>query len=816
MDFDELVEKAAGYQPYPYQRRLALEGYPDVLAVPTGAGKTLAAVLPWLWRRRFHSDADVRASTPRWLVLVLPMRVLVEQSHEAIEGWLEALGLSDEVSVHRVMGGEPKHDDWRLHPHHDTVFVGTVDMLLSRALNRGYGASRWSWPIDFGLFNNGCQWVFDEVQLLGPALPASRQLEGLRRKLGGAQPCHTMWMSATVREESLVTVDLPEIGVVHKIEEVDRTGPLATRLAAEKRVERLADLDPTDLHQLADRVLTEHQPGTRTIVVLNTVDRATELYRALKRPEGPETVLVHSRFRPPDRRRAVERAITEVDPNGPGTIVVTTQVLEAGVDVTSHTLITEAASWPSIVQRAGRCNRDGLDGGARLRWFEPPRPVPYEPDDVAMAIVQLDSLEGQSVTPDSLSRIEVASTQPFFTVPRRRDLIELFDTLPDLSGNDIDVSRFIRDAQDLDVEVAWIDSPGSNPGEKPDLDPDLRPPLAEERCSVPVSVLRDRSRGLGSRRAWRFDHIAEAWVPVTAAELRPGMLVLLDREEGGYTEEYGWDAKSKTTVDPVHTASEGRDPEPLSVADAATGADPLTVERGRWQALAPHLADVEHEVRELAGAFGALDLSDAALEAAAVAGRLHDIGKAHRVFQEMLESTIADDQERAAAEAAGAPWAKSAGTKRGTRSRKHFRHELASALALLGEGRGALDGVEEGDLVVYLVAAHHGRIRLGFRSLPDETPPPDGRVVALGVWDGDRLPAVITPNGQIPESVLRLDSMALGDRDGVPSWTARATALRDREDIGPFRLAFLEALVRLADWRASARFDSDEGEGGDA
>ena len=40
-------------------------------------------------------------------------------------------------------------------------------------------------------------------------------------------------------------------------------------------------------------------------------------------------------------------------------------------------------------------------------------------------------------------------------VLRRRDLLDLFDTTPDLAGNDVDVSRFIRDADDHDVRVCW-------------------------------------------------------------------------------------------------------------------------------------------------------------------------------------------------------------------------------------------------------------------------------------------------------------------------------------------------------------------------
>lgn len=80
-------------------------------------------------------------------------------------------------------------------------------MLLSRALNRGYAESRFAWPVAFGLLNNDCRWVFDEVQLMGPARVTSAQLHGLRGRLGVVGSCQTVWMSATVDHASLRTID---------------------------------------------------------------------------------------------------------------------------------------------------------------------------------------------------------------------------------------------------------------------------------------------------------------------------------------------------------------------------------------------------------------------------------------------------------------------------------------------------------------------------------------------------------------------------------------------------------------------------------
>ena len=66
------------------------------------------------------------------------------------------------------------------------------------------------------------------------------------------------------------------------------------------------------------------------------------------------------------------------------------------------------------------------------------------------------------------------------------------------------------------------------------------------------------------------------------------------------------------------------------------------------------------------------------------------------------------------------------------------------------------------------------------------------------------MPAVQLVDGEVPASILDLKVMELGGSGAAPSWVERALGLRDRADLGPFRLGFLEAIVRLADWRASA------------
>ncbi|MES7591081.1 CRISPR-associated helicase Cas3', partial [Cutibacterium acnes] len=139
------------------------------------------------------------------------------------------------------------------------------------------------------------------------------------------------------------------------------------------------------LHTLARIVRQAHVSGTVTLVIVNTVERAQKLYERLGPPPakrgrkpapetetsaGPERLLIHSRFRGPDRQQKQEQLTSRVPPQG--RIVIATQAIEAGVDMTSRTLFTELAPWSSLVQRFGRCNRHGEynDEGADIYWID--------------------------------------------------------------------------------------------------------------------------------------------------------------------------------------------------------------------------------------------------------------------------------------------------------------------------------------------------------------------------------------------------------------------------------------------------------------
>src|SRR6266568_2942812 len=120
----------------------------------------------------------------------------------------------------------------------------------------------------------------------------------------------------------------------------------------------------------AEAILAEHcqrECNRCTLIVCNTVLRAQQMYLQLRKAAPSETriVLLHSRFDVEDRRRLSEQVEKELGPQhwkdgiyqGQDIIVVATQVVEVGLDISAHVLHTENAPANSLIQRAGRCAR---------------------------------------------------------------------------------------------------------------------------------------------------------------------------------------------------------------------------------------------------------------------------------------------------------------------------------------------------------------------------------------------------------------------------------------------------------------------------
>jgi CRISPR-associated endonuclease/helicase Cas3 len=906
LTFENYFRQLTNYCPHAWQTRLACDAdcRDRLIRIPTGFGKTAGVTLAWLYNRVHRRDD----AWPRRLVLCLPMRTLVEQTHNDVSLWLKNAGLDPQKHVHLLLGGLTP-SDWHLEPDREMVLIGTQDMLLSRVLNRGYGSGRARWPMEFGLLNLDSLWVMDEVQLMGVGLVTSAQIQAFANCLEQAsklpRPRRTWWMSATLQRDwlqrapalgnvdSLPTVELQSSekgGDLWNVQKSIRTEPIPPVYDEEKKGWNKEAV----IKRWADLVAREHD-GTRdgiTLVITNTVGTAVDLYDELKNrlAQDVDVRLIHSRFRGEERAAwRNEFLAREHCAPGKNRVIVATQVVEAGVDVSADVLITELAPWAALVQRFGRCARYGGQGriivvdrrhthesaafikaandeerAKKRREDDEKTALPYELGEIEAASEAVALLSSEA-GPAALEKFEQdqAALPDRGLLPRlypyaplhvlsRREMDDLFDTTPDLTGADIDVSRFVREGEERDVTVWWWPIPG---GDVPHRR--LRP-SHEALCRVPVGeaqkwLLAGDGDKKAAPRAWVWSYLDGAWERLEERHLYPGQTILVDQRAGGYDVEIGFTGNARH-VPPV-VAQHAQVVGPVDAADAADEQDELSEGIGdasrQYKTIATHCAETAKLAKDVASAVGLAPMGPEAqaLELAALA---HDIGKAHEAFAGAIKDRNDISPDVFLAKAPKGRWHALAHLYEHSRAGKRpgFRHELASALALLDlawrarPDHPALQGGREEllektvgrdlpqqdgnltepcglianlltmdeftfNLVLYLVMCHHGKVRASLAMSPrdQENPGPNGSLPIRGVRDGDVLPELELVDGHgasfvLPRTTLRLEPAKLGlsSRYG-PSWGERVVSLR--EQYGTFQLAWLEALLRVADVRAS-------------
>jgi CRISPR-associated endonuclease/helicase Cas3 len=354
------------------------------LAVPTGGGKTLASIA-FALQHIAHHNKTLSAGDPtrlRRIIVVIPYLNIIQQTTRELRevfGCVEAdpviLEHHSQATDPEIKGGDSDKTDkdadgydkerplrqlaaenWDA-PIIVTTSVQFFDSLFSRR------------PADARKLHNICQSVliFDEVQtlpplLLQPILDALKELTNQQRPYG----CSLVLCTAT--QPALGKSDDLEVGF-------ENINPIIDSKTAHGHFTRLKRVEYHGLtitrdgaplskgnEELIDAMLAA--PRRQALAILNTRNQARKLFDLLsvrsKDDQSLRNAVFHlSTWMYPAHRLQVLAEVTKRLDEGQPCLLVSTQCVEAGVDVDFPAVWRAFGPYDSIVQAAGRCNRNG-------------------------------------------------------------------------------------------------------------------------------------------------------------------------------------------------------------------------------------------------------------------------------------------------------------------------------------------------------------------------------------------------------------------------------------------------------------------------
>lgn len=346
----------------------AEENWIYTLTAPTGAGKTLTGLAAGLALRRHKEQTSGRLGR---LVYCLPFTSIIDQNSEVYEEVLEANGIEadDQALLKHHHLADPRYrvgdehvedgSDLLVETWQSETVVTTFHQLIY-TLFTGQNANLKR----ITALSNAVV-ILDEVQ----AIPheywddVRRMMRLCSDRLGTTFLLMTATMPLIVDPE-----ETPEL----LPSSADRYRSLA-RTVLVNRTE-----DPIGTPELAARIRerTVEDPTRSRIILVNRRNTARDLHREL-RDLPVRTVMLSTDLTPRDRGRILGSLEEQEDPY----LLVTTQVIEAGVDISAAEIVRDLAPLDSLIQTAGRCNRN------------------REEDRGTVEIVQLEGDRGRLATP---------------------------------------------------------------------------------------------------------------------------------------------------------------------------------------------------------------------------------------------------------------------------------------------------------------------------------------------------------------------------------------------------------------------------------
>ena len=315
------------------------------LTVPTGGGKTLASL-------RFALHHADRHGMDR-VIYVIPFTTIIDQNAEIVRTILEPEGTAPgEVLLEHHSNLTPEKQTWRakiLSENWDAPVVYTTSVqLLETLFGAGTRGARRMHQLANAVL------VFDEIQTL--PVNCVHLFNNAVNFL--VEQCGSTVVLCTATQPLLDKVDRRKGAL--RIPDENEIMPDVGRLFADlKRVEIVNSRKTGgwSLEEVGRLALKRVEEAGSCLVVVNTKDAARSIARQCAQ-EGGSPVHHLSTAMCPAHRKAVLAEVRRRLEDGKPTLCVSTQLIEAGVDVDFGSVIRFTAGLDSIAQAAGRCNRN--------------------------------------------------------------------------------------------------------------------------------------------------------------------------------------------------------------------------------------------------------------------------------------------------------------------------------------------------------------------------------------------------------------------------------------------------------------------------
>lgn len=334
-----------------------------LLTVPTGGGKTFASLRFALHHAKAHGLDRV--------VYVIPYTSIIDQNAEEVRKFLENRDRNgkylDRVVLEHHSNLTPEEETYSqkiLSQDWDAPVVFTTSVQVLEALfGGGTRNARRMHQLARSVL------IFDEIQTLPLRCVHmfNNAVDFLIKSCGST----VVLCTATQPLLGQVSKEFGSLKLSPENQMIPDTEGLFGQLKRTEIVDkrRPEGWNPVSIAELA---LNELRTEGSVLIVLNTRDSVKQLYKELNGKSLPNLYHLSTSMCPAHRLNVLRRIRACLDPNSPQPVIcVSTQLIEAGVDVDFGSVIRSVAGLDSIAQSAGRCNRNGRRPVGRVFVMNP-------------------------------------------------------------------------------------------------------------------------------------------------------------------------------------------------------------------------------------------------------------------------------------------------------------------------------------------------------------------------------------------------------------------------------------------------------------